>query len=338
MSAQRLPWYRRLTVKILISASLLLLCLGFVEPAELAVALEGIGFWYFTVALALNLIGTVFVKAWIAYLTTRASGLRLRFVTLVRINLIARFYTIALPRGASAAVRWHHYRQGGSGHAAAALLVFENLVSVFMLFFGAAFVLSFEAGRAGALAQGLLPVAWLGAIGAMAALLPFLHRASARIFCRLLQPLVRRPGRLGSLVGRFLEAIDSYHSITGRQVGWIFIASALGYVFFVLAAWVLAISMSLGVGLLAIAWVRAVTLLVALVPVTVAGIGLRDAALIVLLREYGVSPGEAFAYAIASFAIQLLLGLAGALIEALRVFRGQRAPTTFVDESREELP
>lgn len=338
MSAQRLPWYRRLTVKIIVSASLLLLCLGFVKPAELAVALEGIGFWYFAVAFALNLIGTVFVKAWVAYMTTRASGLRLRFVALVRINLVARFYTIALPRGASAAVRWHHYRQGGCGHAAAALLVFENLVSVFTLFFGAAFVLSLEAAHAGALAQGLLPVAWLGVFGAMAALLPFLHRASARRFRYLLQPLVQRPGRLGAMVGRFLEAIDRYHSITARQVGWIFFASAVGYVFFVLSAWVLAISMSLGVGLLAIAWVRAVTLLVALVPVTVAGIGLRDGALIVLLRDYGVSPGTAFAYAIASFAIQLLLGLLGALIEALRVFRGQREPTTVVDESREELP
>jgi len=160
--------------------------------------------------------------------------------------------------------------------------------------------------------------------------------------CQNIRPLAAAPGSATGSTGvagwPLFGAIDSYHSITGRQVGWIFIASALGYVFFVLAAWVLAISMSLGVGLLAIAWVRAVTLLVALVPVTVAGIGLRDAALIVLLREYGVSPGEAFAYAIASFAIQLLLGLAGALIEALRVFRGQRAPTTFVDESREELP
>ena len=86
----------------------------------------------------LNALGTVLIRAWTAHLTTSASGLVLGYGELVRINLIARFYTLILPRGASTAIRWQRYRRGGSGFDAAALLLFESLVSVFILFLTAA--------------------------------------------------------------------------------------------------------------------------------------------------------------------------------------------------------
>lgn len=306
--------------RITISILLLLLCLSLINPAELVQAFAQINPWYFFLALILNFIGTVLVKAWIAYMTTHASGLSLRFLELIRINLIARFYTIALPRGASAAIRWHHYRKGGSGHAAATLLVFENLVSVFTLFMSAALILSIEYSHAGTTAQFLLPLAWLGTLATMFMLLPFIHRPSTLLFNRLLQPLQHRSVRISGLIEKLLSAITNYHAIPGRRIGSILLASVTGYTFFILSAWVLAEGMSLGVSLAAIAWVRSITLLVALIPITVAGIGLRETTLIALLHDYGIPASTAFAYAITSFSIQLVLGLLGALLEAHRVW------------------
>lgn len=306
------------------SIALLILCLSLVDPAVFVQTITQMQPEYVLSAFGLNLIGTVLVRAWVARMTTRASGLLLSFEELVRINLVARFYTIALPRGASAAIRWQWYRKGGSGHAAAALLMFENLVSVFTLFTSAAIILLIESTYTDGMGQILLPVAWLGTLFSTIVLLPFIHKPSAVLARRLLQPLLKRPGRLSSLVERLYAAVIDYQSISVRQICVIFFASALGYIFFVLSAWVLAEGMVLDLSFTAIAWIRSVTLLLALMPVTVAGIGLREGAFIVLLREYGISTSTAFAYAVALFAIQIMLGLLGAVLEMSRVLIGGR--------------
>jgi len=329
------PWYRSTGFRIAASVTLLLLCLSLVNLDELAQALIYINPWYLIAALLLNIIGTVLAKAWIAYLTTHASGLTLSFAELVRINLIARFYTIALPRGASAAIRWSHYRKGGSDHAATALLVFENMVSIFTLFLSAAIILSFESRQAGTSAQLLLPLTWLGTLAAALILLPFMHQPSANVFYTLLQPLLSRPGRFTDFISKLLSAIRSYHAIPIRRVGSIFFVSLFGYAFFILSAWVLAEGMSLGLSLFAIAWIRSITLLVALVPITIAGLGLREGVLIILLSNYGISAASAFAYAIISFAIQLVLGLLGVLLETHRFFA--KKEDTRISKSDKEI-
>src|SRR5690606_34739069 len=125
-------------LRVIASVALLAICLASFDASELLQAVKGISLVHFLLAFLLSAVGTVLVRAWIARMTTSASGLSLDWWSLVRINLVARFYTIILPRGASAAIRWHHYRSGGSGHAAAALLMFENLVSIGTLFASAA--------------------------------------------------------------------------------------------------------------------------------------------------------------------------------------------------------
>lgn len=312
----QLRWWLRVGI----SLGLLGLCLGFIQFDELARALVRTDPWLFAAAFAVNVVGTILVRAWIAYLTTQASGLVLSFPELIRINLIARFYTLALPRGAAAAVRWHHYRKGGSGHAAAALLVFENIVSICTLFLSAAVILSLEGSAAGPAGRLLLPVCWLGVAASVLALLPFLNTRCDSILRRLLQPVLKRPGRIADLIGRLLEAVSSYRGIPRRRVGLIVLVSLCGYLLFVLSAWLLAQGMVLEVELAEIAWIRSVTLLVALLPITVAGLGLRETTLIALLRDYGVTPSLAFAYAMASFGIQVLLGAVGGALETRRAF------------------
>lgn len=295
-----------------------------VDRGALIRALAQIHPAYFLTAFALNALGTVLVRAWVAHLTTRASGLLLSFGELVKINLIARFYTIVLPRGASTAIRWQHYRKGGTGHAAAALLMFENLVSIFTLFLSAAVMLWLELDDTSDVSRILLPIAWLGTLCSIIVLLLFVSNRAATIAARIFQPLSRRRGRLSGLISRLLSAVNDYQSISLRQASVILFASFLGYLFFVLSAWILAQGMAINVSLIAIAWIRSVTLLLALIPVTVAGIGLREGAFIVLLQEYGVSASVAFAYALSSFAIQLMLGLLGAVLEMFRILNSTR--------------
>jgi uncharacterized membrane protein YbhN (UPF0104 family) len=64
----------------------------------------------------------------------------------------------------------------------------------------------------------------------------------------------------------------------------------------------------------AIAWIRVAVFLLTLIPVTVAGIGVREAGFIGLLQLYGVPPDMALGAAVAAFAIQLLIGAGGATV------------------------
>lgn len=316
MKSRRGFWLR-----LVASCLLLAGCLAFVDPSSLFSVLDEVPLSYFLCALVLNALGTIVVKAWVAHQTVGTTGLNLSFLHLIRINLVARFYTLVLPRGASAAIRWHHYRRGGTGHDAAALLFFETIVSVATLFSSAAIILCFEQRNTGQIGTTLLPVALLGSFLSILALLPFLHEPSLRLADRVVRPLVKRGGRLANVIGRLMEAFRTYQKIEIRNVGIVLLSSFLGYIFFVLSALALTKGMNLDLGVFAIAWIRSLTLLLALIPITVAGLGLREGSLIVLFGSYGISPTHAFAFAMASFSIQIVLGLLGAGLELFRVAR-----------------
>ena len=306
-------------LRITASVVLLAACLWLVEFGDVVAAVRGLDPWMFAVAFVLNGVGTVAVRAWIAHLAAIASGITLGPWALLRVNLVARFYTLVLPRGAAAAVRWKHYSEGGAAMAASALLLFETLVATATLFGTAAVALSLVPER-GELARVLLPLSWLFFAISIGSLMPFLHRPSARVAHRINARLLGRSPRLAALARRFTAAVAEYERIPKRTITGIVAVSLFGYVLFVLSAWVLLQAMDLQVGLIAIAWIRSVTLLLALVPISVAGLGVREASFIALLGECGVSSSAAFAFSMATFTIQLLLGAIGALLELSRVF------------------
>jgi len=60
-------------------------------------------------------------------------------------------------------------------------------------------------------------------------------------------------------------------------------------------------------------------MLATLLPVTIAGVGVREVAAIILLQHYGVEPDTAIAFSMFFFAITVFgIGLLGGLTEAWR--------------------
>ena len=55
-------------------------------------------------------------------------------------------------------------------------------------------------------------------------------------------------------------------------------------------------------------------------PISIAGLGVREGVLVLLLASYGVSAPDALAYGLVAFAVSVLApGLAGAIVEADRL-------------------
>jgi uncharacterized membrane protein YbhN (UPF0104 family) len=65
-----------------------------------------------------------------------------------------------------------------------------------------------------------------------------------------------------------------------------------------------------------LAWVRALVALATLLPVSVSGLGLREAGFAVLLEPYGVPVAQAVALSLLVFSQVLFLAALGAIVEA----------------------
>ena len=86
--------------------------------------------------------------------------------------------------------------------------------------------------------------------------------------------------------------------------------------------WLLALSLGMELSLMAIGWIRAGMMLATLLPVSISGLGVREAASLVLLSYYNVPADAAIAYSLIVFMTSILfIGLLGGLAEAWRFSR-----------------
>lgn len=92
----------------------------------------------------------------------------------------------------------------------------------------------------------------------------------------------------------------------------------IGIVAFALVADALEMELSY----LTIGWTRLAAVLVTLLPISLAGLGLREDAFVLLLAPYAVAPADALTYSLLAFGTTVLaIGLIGGVIEAFRLQR-----------------
>ncbi|NKB42834.1 MAG: hypothetical protein GKS03_01020 [Alphaproteobacteria bacterium] len=132
----------------------------------------------------------------------------------------------------------------------------------------------------------------------------------------LLLPLVvpKFPSVLDNALGRFLRA---WHA-SARDWGPLVASLITGIAFQVLAVIVVAyIGTGMGISLSFPAWVAVVGLvsLILLLPVTIAGVGLREGGLVILLGFVGVAPADAVALSFALLGYTLFGAVVGAIAD-----------------------
>lgn len=94
----------------------------------------------------------------------------------------------------------------------------------------------------------------------------------------------------------------------------------MGHLLGILAYALVAAALGLELGLLDLGWIRTAAALITILPVSVAGLGVREGALVLLLAPLGIEPAQALVFSLLVFAVTMLLfGLAGGLVEARRL-------------------
>jgi glycosyltransferase 2 family protein len=68
------------------------------------------------------------------------------------------------------------------------------------------------------------------------------------------------------------------------------------------------------------AWMRSFGVLVGLLPITVAGLGVREGALLTAMVPYGIEPAQVVAFSVVRLAITLIIASLGGLLELKESF------------------
>jgi glycosyltransferase 2 family protein len=152
----------------------------------------------------------------------------------------------------------------------------------------------------------------------MLAALVGLSLLQAALFVQLPLPFPRFlwPAKLSLL----RDALHRSRSLPRATLVWAFGLAMVMHLLGTIAYGLVAAALHLDLSLATIGWTRAAAMLAAILPISVAGLGVREGVLVLLLAPYAVPAPDALAYGLLAFAATVLApGMVGALIEADRL-------------------
>lgn len=303
------------------SAALLIAVLYLIGTNDILEAIAGANASYVPIAL-LFAFGTHYCAAIRLRTLLAMQRVTLTILRVFSISLSAVFYGLIVPGGtlASSAARFIHLsRDAPYESVGAALIVDRVLATVFLVVLGAIAIAIDRAESAWMAAILIAPVLVLSAFvvarHAYVQLAGRFGRGASGGLRRKLQDALERIG----------AALTQYASIGTAGMVSLALTSVLAHLCGFAAFYFTAIAMGMDISFLTVCWVRAVMVLAAMLPVTVAGIGVREVSGIGMLVPLGFSEAEAVAYSLVAFIVtQLALGIVGGCLEARRVL-GRRA-------------
>jgi hypothetical protein len=259
--------------------------------------------------------------AWQLKLVMDQVGMRLGVLEIVAINLSAAFYELFLPsRLAGGAVRFYRFsRSSSQWMPTLAALTFNRFVETLTL---VALGLGFWAADP---LEGQHPAVGLMLLGLFAGLLLFHAEVKHRTLWSAVSRwgVIRRgrewvPQAVRRAADRTVgELARLYRQYRLRHGSIVLIGglSAVRHLLGVIAYVWLGRAIGLELAWVSVGWVRTVFALVMLLPVAVGGFGLREGSLVLLLAPLGVEAPQAVAFSLLIFALSLIFGLIGGLLE-----------------------
>jgi hypothetical protein len=309
--------YAKYFIKLFISTAILWWCFIYIDVRELPGFIKQISISLLLLAYILDATGNLVFPALITKFSISTHRLTIPFFALLKINFIVRFYTLFLPTGFTVAIRWLKYKSFGSSADAAALVIFEKLIQVLLLTLTVIIFVLIDFRILGANIYSVLIVIFTLFLITIFCLAPFLSNKAGSyteyIFMRFnfLLPVI-----IKNVIKKLLDSATQFQSINQMVALYIALLSIAGHIFLIFGLYTLSHAMGIGLSLIAIAWIRALTLIVMLVPITVANIGLREGSFIALMQFYEVPAYQAMGFGLTLTAFQIVSGVVGGLLEA----------------------
>lgn len=255
-------------------------------------------------------------------MVTDCQGMELSSVRIFKINLMASFYELFLPTYvAGGPIRWYKLSQQNKMRAEAlAAIAFNRLINVFtLILIGSACWMVDEQPRDSAL-KGWVLIVLLGLL-----ILLYATLVKCEIFPFLSTYLRNKRGPiiphfLQSKAEKVTQALGQFQTLTLmaklRILGFSTVQNLLG----ILSIYLLAMSLALPLSALTLAWIRSCVGILTMVPLSIAGLGIREGSLAILLQPYGVELQEAVALSLLLFLMKIVWGTLGGILEVGNLF------------------
>ena len=233
--------------------------------------------------------------------------LALRRVFLV--GLAAIFYGLVVPGGtvAAFAVRFIQLSRDVRVESVTAALVVDRIIAtVFLILIG---TMAIALDRAEPLWVGVIVAGIIFGAG----IFTYGRRSSMWVIDRLNNVASNESSnRLQKFGVRISGAFLKYSTAGGSEVLIVLATSLLGHLCGCLAYYAIATGMGLDISFLTICWIRSGMILSTMIPISVAGLGLREIAALALLVPLGFDEAQAVGFSILIFlATPVIVGLIG---------------------------
>jgi uncharacterized protein (TIRG00374 family) len=259
-------------------------------------------------------------------LLLRRQGMSISLSDIIGINFGTNFYGLFLPGGhlTGTLIRWYRFsKSDGKPSEAMASIIFDRVVDITILcLLGVVFwALDRPYDRS---YIGLSLGAILGGLSLFYALMFTRVAVTSQMSLNYLIGLPLIPKVVSSKVGKLITSLSQYKDLSYSYLA-ILVSISFVYQFIgIVAAYFFVLALDLKISLITIAWVRSARLVIAMLPISISGVGVREWTSVFLLTPYGVSAADAIALSLLSYGSRLWLGAIGGLLEAANFFRPAR--------------
>ncbi len=295
----------------------LLLLFHFVKLDDVGSVLQTAAGMGVAIAVLLNF-ATRCVAAARSFALSHAANLPVSYLHTLQALFISNFWSLALPgvSAGSVATVWRYHGHGASVMQSVAVLAASRIVELVafcsLALLGLATSVSniyVSRSWAAALLVAVIAVVGLGLLILKRLTTPNVVAASADAIASG-GTIQRARAAAGAAVG-LLRSLPG--GALSQASGWALLQGVLD------AATVtaLAVALDIPIGLPQALWINALSYLAILLPISAAGLGLREAAVIAALVPLGIGRADALALALLMLAMTLLNALVGALLQLL---------------------
>jgi uncharacterized membrane protein YbhN (UPF0104 family) len=286
-----------------------------VDFADLAGSLRQVDLFLYIVSTGFVVLAN-FIVAGKYYLLIKGSSIERSVLFLAKINFITRFYELFLPAAAGQAVRWIKVtrNQNGRGFFLAAI-IFERLTFLVVLILCGTIPLFLYKSmpEITVLKTRLMPWILLG-LGIIVVLFSFYLFAPLRSFFKSFAGRIFAPLRGKVDIAALIDNFSFKHMGASFYV-YLFGLSIVWQIFFIGRLFTLILAASLPLNWVDITWIGSFVLLLQSLPISFAGIGLREGAYAYLFSLFQLPPENGILIGILFFSQMLMMALVGVVLE-----------------------
>jgi len=266
---------------------------------------------------------TRYIAACRMKLLTDRQGMSLSVLQILGISFSTIFYGLFLPGGylTGGLVRWHKLSKPDNKSAeAVAAIIFDNIVDITTLCtLGILFWVFDRPSDWGYIGLSLGTVL-------CGLLLVYTLISTRTISSNNVNPinLPFIPNILSDKIIKLIISLIRYQNFSLGYLGIILTLSLACNLFGIIANYLFVLSLNMNIPFITIAWIRAFLFILSMLPISISGFGVREGALVFLLRPYGISAADAVALSLLIRSVGFGIAGIGGLIEAGRLILPNR--------------